>query len=391
ASVFDTNTAKTKTLAGELPVAPGDVALGSRPSRWPWILLFGLLCGWAADTKLTGWFLPIPFLVWTILARSRRGWVTLIVGGVIALLTLYAFNPAWWTDPIGGFGEFRRSNLSRAETIPIPVLFLGQVVHTPKQSLPWYNTLVWTAIATPVGFLAFALAGAVRSIRTRASSDPLPILALGHWIFLLMLRALPHTPGHDGVRQFLPAFGCLALVAGVGAAWAVEKFGRWGKGLVSLALIEGAVSVAAFMPVPLSYFSPIIGGLPGAARIGMEPTYFWDALTDDALSRLHQRVPKGRSVRFATYPSSWLYLRKVGKIQVPIWPISADPPAVYVVQNRPGAFSPVDRLLVKNLGADPRNILSQKFGVPLVWAFPYEDYQRTERTVRGQDRPGGTP
>ena len=94
---------------------------------------------------------------------------------------------------------------------------------------------------------------------------------LANWIFLLILRSLPHTPGHDGVRQILPAFGCLALAAGVGAS----INGRWMKRLIIAAIAEGAISIAVMMPVPLSTFSPIIGGLPGAAKIGMEPTYFW--------------------------------------------------------------------------------------------------------------------
>lgn len=362
---------------------PSESPTPSPPSRWAWVVVFGILCGWAADTKLTGWFLPFPFLAWTALARSRRGLWILLAGGVVAVVTLYAFNPPWWGDPIGGPIRFFRSNLSRGETIPIPVLFLGRVVLTPRESLPWYNTLVWTAIATPVGFLLFAIAGAARSTGLRKSPDPLPVLAAGHWLFLLVLRALPHTPGHDGVRQFLPAFGCLALVAGGGAAWTVTRFGRWGKALVALALAEGAISVAVMMPVPLSYYSPIVGGLPGAARLGMESTYFWDALTDDALESLHRRVRPGQNVRFATYPTAWLHLQKTGKLRVDFWPSASVRPSFYVLQNRPGAFRPVDRLLVARFGADPKNILSEKLGVPLVWMFPYEAVEAVQRPSGG--------
>lgn len=363
----------------------GPKAEGGRPPRWGWAVLFGVSCGWAADTKLTGWFLPFPFLAWTALTRSRRGARTLAVGGAVAALVLFAFNPAWWADPIGGVAGFFRSNLSRGQTIPIQVLFLGDVYRTPNQSLPWYNTLVWTAIATPVGFLAFAIAGAVRSVKLR---DPMATLAVGNWLFVLLLRALPNTPGHDGIRLFLPAFGCLALAAGVGAAWAVEAWGRWGKALVAAALAEGLVSVAVIMPVPLSYFSPIVGGLPGAARLGMEPTYFWDALTDDALERLHSRVKAGENVRFANYPTSWLHLRKVGKLRVDFLPSSSVRPSYYVLQNRPGIFRPEDRRLVEAFGADPRNVLCEKFGVPLVWLFTAE---QVGTLTRGGAPNGGAP
>ncbi len=342
--------------------------------RWGSVVLFGLFLGWAADTKLTGWFLPLPFLVWTALTRSRRGLGTLAVGGAIALATLYAFNPPWWPDPIAGVERFFRSNLSRARTIPIPIQFLGTIYQTPKQSLPPYNTLVWTTLASPVLFLVLALIGTARTLRARLSADPLPALALANWAFLLALRALPNTPGHDGIRQFLPAFGCLALMAGEGAALAASRWGRWGRALVVAAIGEAVVSLVLIWPVPLSYFSPIVGGLPGAVRLGMEPTYFWDALSRDALDRLARETPSGRTVRFATFPTSWVYLRREGVMEFGLFPIDPGPPAWYVVQNRPGALGPIDRALIARLG--PRCVLVEKFGVPLIWAFPDDEVKR---------------
>ncbi len=137
---------------------------------------------------------------------------------------------------------------------------------TPAESLPWYNSLLWTVVATPVGFLVLAMARLVRFQGRKP--EPFGVLVLLNWGFLLLLKAMPHTPGHDGVRQFLPAFGMLALMAGLGARALIDRFGRWGKGLVIVAVGEGVVSLAVMMPVPLSYYSPIIGGLPGAERIG---------------------------------------------------------------------------------------------------------------------------
>ena len=65
--------------------------------------------------------------------------------------------------------------------------------------------------------------------------------------------------------------------------------------------------MALMMPVPLSYYSPLVGGLPGATALGMEPTYYWDALSDEALDWLNRHTGPGQKVRFATYPTSWLY------------------------------------------------------------------------------------
>ncbi|WP_435020557.1 glycosyltransferase family 39 protein [Tundrisphaera sp. TA3] len=352
-----------------------------RSPRWGWAILFGMICGMAADSKLTGWFLPLPFLAWSVLYRDRRGLLALLAGGVAGALTLYAFGPPFWGDLVGGLERFFRSNLTRGRTIPIPVQFLGRIYDTPRESLPWYNTVAWTALVTPVGFLGLSLAGAARALASfgkrtgpvdeRARRiERVGVLAVMHWGFLLALRAMPHTPGHDGVRLFLPAFGMLAIAAGSGAAWAVERWGRAGKVLVALALAEGAVAVAVMMPVPLSYFSPIAGGLPGAARLGMEPTYFWDGLTDDALDWINANTPPGRTVRFATFPTSWLYLKQSGKLTAALAPIDPGRPMWLVIQNRPGALGPVERNLLTR--GTPAYVV-RKLGVPLVLIYPYPD------------------
>lgn len=341
---------------------------GDRPS-WGWVIVFGILYGWAADTKLTGWFLPLPCAVWAVIFRDRRAGWALLVGGLIAAVVLYVFNPSFWPDPLGGAVRFWRSNLSRGRTIPIEVLFLGRVYRTPLDSLPWYNTLVWTGLVTPVGFLGLALLGAGCALK-RFRIEPFGVLAVGHWAFLLLLRAMPHTPGHDGERQFLPAFGMLAIIAALGAAGLVARWRKAGVALVVLAIVEGAGSIAVMMPVPLSYYSPLVGGLPGATRLGMEPTYYWDALDANALDRLNRHTPDGRSVLFATNPTSWLYLRETGRLAVPLAPFDPEPPAWYVVQNRPGALRSHDRDLIQRFG--DKHVIASKLGVPLVWAFPYE-------------------
>jgi hypothetical protein len=344
---------------------------------WGWAVAFGLLAGCAADTKFTGWLLPLPFLAWSLVYRDRRGLWTLLVGLGVAVVMLYALNPPWWTEPVAGVGRFVRSNLTRDRTIRIPVLFLDRVYLTPRDSLPWYNTLVWTVFVVPVGFLALALAGAVRALR-RARSESFSLLVVGHWAFLLILRALPHTPGHDGVRQFLPAFGVLALVAGLGAATVCDHFARAGKAVILGSVVEGAFSIALLMPVPLSYYSPLVRGLPGAVRWGMEPTYYWDSLTGDALDWLSAQ---GGTVQFSTNPTSWLYLRQTGRLRARLLPGEPGPPAWYVVQNRPGEFELRPELRLLAAHGRPAYVV-RKQGVPLLWIFPYSELARIARWPR---------
>jgi 4-amino-4-deoxy-L-arabinose transferase-like glycosyltransferase len=313
-------------------------------ARWGWVVVFGLVVGCAMATKFTGWFLPLPFLIWSCLYRSRTGFKTLVLGGLIAMAVLFALMPPWWTDPVNGVIRFFESNLSRAKTRPIQIQFLGAVYNTPRESLPWYNTLVWAVFVTPVGFLILAILGFWTTLRFW-QREPIGLLIAGHWTFLMLLRALPHTPGHDGVRLFLPAFGVLTLLGGLGARSVLDRWGRWGKVAIVTALLEGTVSILAMMPVPLSYFSPIVGGLPGASALGIEPTYYWDALSPEARKWLTERTEPGRTILFATNPHSWLYLRQIGALPERLVPIDRGLPKWYVLQNRPGAFSAVDRSL----------------------------------------------
>ncbi len=347
-----------------------------RAIRWGWTVALGVILGCAMANKLTGWFLPLPFLAWAVLYRSVPAFKTLFVGLAIATVVLFLVMPPWWSAPIGGLLRFFDSNTSRDKTIPISVEFLHRIFRTPAQSLPWYNTIVWTVMVTPIGFLVMGVLGLVASL-ARRRSEPIGLLIAGHWIFLLMLRAMPHTPGHDGIRLFLPAFGVLALLGGLGARFLLDHAGRWARPVIVAAVVEGIAGVAVMMPVPLSYFSPIVGGLPGATAMGMEPTYYWDALTPDARRWLVANTPPGRTIHFATFPTSWLYLRRTGglpaRLYHPLLRLDPGPPQWFVLQNRPGAFLENDRALA----ADGHAAYTvEKLGVPLVWIFPYSEYER---------------
>ncbi|HEU5116657.1 MAG TPA: hypothetical protein VFT74_08265 [Isosphaeraceae bacterium] len=217
------------------------------------------------------------------------------------------------------------------------------------------------------------------------------MLVLVNWGFLLLLKAMPHTPGHDGVRQFLPAFGMLALMAGLGARTLIDRFGRWGKRLVIAAVGEGIVSLALMMPVPLSYFSPLIGGLPGAERIGLEPTYYWDSLDETTCEWLDRQTSEGGAIRFSTFPLSFLYAHETGSLRPePIRYESARSAEWYVVQNRVGMLRPVDRALIER--GRPVFVRS-KLGVPLLWVFPHDEFLRSYQSVKDdrQDSGAATP
>lgn len=351
-------------------------------SPWTTGILFGLAVGLAMGTKLTGWFLPAPYIAWALWRRRREAFITLGVGAVIALTTVFAVNVGWWPDPIDGIRRYFVSNLTRAETIAIPTRFWGQQY---RFALPWYNTLVWTVVAMPVGTLLFGIVGIVSAFWKRA---PLGVLLLLNWGLLMVVRAMPQAPGHDGTRQILIAFGFLALLAGYGfaALWSSRSVTerRWAKGLVvalGLAAVgESAISNVRYHPLQLSYYSPIVGGLPGAARLGFEPTYFWDAVTPEVLDWINMNTGPGEWVLFRNNPRSWDYLARWGKLRANYRPgpgLGPNPKWV-IVQNRPGIFLPSDERLLRN--GTP--VFRKEFqGVPLIGIYPYEQFAEANRAT----------
>ena len=251
--------------------------------------------------------------------------------------------------------------------------FLNTVYDTPREWLPWYNTLVWTVLVTPVGFLVMACAGFWSALRSWRS-EPIGPLLVVHWVFLLVLRALPHTPGHDGVRLFLPAFGVLSLLAGRGARWMVDRWGRWGTPIAA-SVIEGMVSIAIMMPMPLSYYSPLVGGLPGATALGMEPAYYWDSLTPGALRWLTKHTPPGQTIQFAAMPQSVYYLPRSARYP-DAWPPS-------ILANRNGScfrtVRRVERYRAWLVATGHPQYTVSKLGVPLLWVFPYSELEDLAR------------
>ena len=169
-----------------------------------------------------------------------------------------------------------------------------------------------------------------------------------------------------------PPSGSWHSSAGLGARSLVDRRGRWARAAIVACGLEGALSIAVMMPVPLSYFSPAVGGLPGAAALGMEPTYYWDALGPQPRRWLAHHTATGETIQFAMFSRSFLHLRRIGELPPRLASIDPGRPRWVVLQNRPGAFSDLGKALVAR--GHPRYTLT-KLGVPLIWIFPYRELE----------------
>ncbi len=348
-----------------------------------WAIGFGCAIGTAMATKLTGWFFAAPYLAWlvTTMLDRTRSWrfSQVVVAAAVIPATVVLWNVGWWPNLVEGVRGYFESNLTRRETIPIPILFLGTRYDF---SLPWYNTIVWTVLAVPVGLLTLGLVGIVASL-VSIRTDSFGRLLVFNWLLLMVLRALPQAPGHDGTRQIIVSFVFLAILAG----WGLERLGRWtadrrfGWVIVPLlavsALGESVTAIVRYHPLELSYYSPCTGGLPGAEKRGMEPTYFWDSVTGDVREWLRQHTPAGESVLFRHYTPSWKYLYAWGEIPEYFSP-GMSPPRWFVLQHRPGQYDSVDvKLLAEVEPAFRKSLL----GVPLLGIYDINEWRRVRAST----------
>jgi 4-amino-4-deoxy-L-arabinose transferase-like glycosyltransferase len=305
----------------------------------------------------------------------------------VALATFFALNPPLWHDPIRSWLVFFQMNLDRGD-FNISTQFLGRMYNL-DHPLPWYNTLFWTAVTVPVGLLALLSVGVVR-VSWRWREDRAGVLLLLNAVVLLVVRALPGAPPHDGVRLFLPAFAFLAALAGVGwgalvaaAARSRTTWSRWCWLALGGLLLYGGSASSLFWYAPqwLSYYNLAIGGLPGATARGMEPTYYWDALDERLLDWLDEETDAGEKVAFAAASTENLViLERWGKLDVEFRPQAAGTYRWYVVQHRPSGWQPVDRWLIRKAEPAYRKTIREggwgpwRLDVPLVWVYSYDEY-----------------
>ena len=298
------------------------------PRGAPWAAAVYAL---AFATKLHAVFLPPLFGAMALTAWYRRSEERPVVfrsvliwagAAVILVPIVYVGTQPWlwhdtWPRIVERFGDYAAKSTAR----PIPVWFLGERY---GNDTPWSYPLVLTALTVPTVTLTLFLAGLVRLIRSQSEPDgwAWTVLLAGGWAIPLSLVLLPLSQAYDGVRLFLPGFPFLAVISGLGAAevggrlrdffeprLGTESEGKLrllaGLGVI-LFLAGPVVAIARLHPCQLAYYNALAGGLPGAQRMGLESTFWCDALTPPFLERINKRIPEGASLKALAMPDELL-------------------------------------------------------------------------------------
>ncbi|MDR0703718.1 MAG: hypothetical protein LBF88_01890 [Planctomycetaceae bacterium] len=343
---------------------------------------FGVAVGLTTASKFSGCGVLLPPVLWLIVRLIRDRFVAdknrlcvhvllkqICLTTIVALFTFWLFCPRLWPDSVTGIYQYFYLNTHR--TLNIAVLFFGEMYNL-THSLPCYNTLAWTAITVPIGLLILFFTGCITIIRDKNKRWS------GFWLFLnmfslLFLRSLPNTPVHDGVRMFISAFPFLAMIAGIGAAalWnkisdnkiscnvkrTINQNNLWTKLCVLLIYVASLFNIFWYAPQWLSFYNLAIGGLQGAVRSGMEPTYYWDGFDDEVIQWLRENTESGDKIAFSVHSPETLSLYfSMKKFQIPfeIPPVTTTSDDLqaqgfryYILQRRPSGEFERDKQLIE--------------------------------------------
>lgn len=330
-----------------------------------WAAMTGVSFGLLLATKINGFFVPVPLIVWGHLYARRKYINNLFAMLFLGPIVMVAAWPWLWHDTAMRLLEYLYFHAVHQKTA---VWFMGQkwgydAIHP---NAPWYYPSVMLAVTTPVVALALI---AVGMIRTAIQPQRRPYGAFFFICALVMwaVASAPGTPKYDGVRLFLPVFPFLALLGGSGFVSLMRRIegvlGRFGGrdplrrewfahkvafAFVLLLLLDGGGAIWRYYPFMLSYYNPFVGGLKGASH-DFEPIYWGEALNDDAVHFLNS-LPDGSRIRvLALHTQCFRDLQGWGLLKPTLrfYDDEGVPPFDYhIVQNRPGFFATPEKALM---------------------------------------------
>jgi 4-amino-4-deoxy-L-arabinose transferase-like glycosyltransferase len=334
--------------------------------KMTWALTTGVVFGLALDTKHNSWFLPFALLLHTLLTRGPSLWrglkraeirvpPALWAMAFLGPMVLFALWPWLWFDPVARFREYAQFHLNHEY---YNMIFLG--VNYWKPPMPrGYMWLMLAATVPMITLALFAVGASVSSWRMvgyrfssrapRPGYDPGATTLL--WAIGLGVQLAPwilstKTPIFGGTKHWLTAYPFLCLFAGTGFVWIAERLAelgrstligrapRWAQQMVlgATVLIAPLVETAHSHPWGLTNYTPLVGGAPGAASLGLN-RQFWGFTTGAVTGWLNEHVKPGQSVYIHdTAGDSWDMLHRDGRLAPQVqaaWSISGSSFALY--------------------------------------------------------------
>ena len=251
-------------------------------------------------------------VLWAVWHWRGRAVVPLLIWSLAGLAVFFVGWPWLWFDPLGHFVEYFRRTTLRST---LYVWYLGERfadVHTP-----WHYPFVLFFTTIPVGLLVwgFCGVGGRDDQKRRHLRDGKFQLILAAALFPLIVFAVPGMAVYDGARLFLVSFPLWSIAIGRGMVMTWRWFQNRTGGKIATAVFAGIFLLQSYglwvmSPCYLSYYNLLIGGLPGAGRLGMEIDYWGESLTRDFRDEAIKTVPQNSTVHVTPvlHPLQLLFL-----------------------------------------------------------------------------------
>lgn len=366
---------------------------------WAWTVVAGLAFGIALGTKLNAFLMPLVWGIWFLFwQRGKVALVKMMLIGVIGFVAFLAIWPWLYHNTLERLAYYVAMGYRFGQTVQY---YLGQTGQAP-----WHYPLVLTIAVVPTTITAGCLVGIARVLKPRRSGtgpsgrpSPTPTQnagwnirqqRYGYYILLnalvpLAIAILGLQALYSGERHFMPVFPYLAMLAGVGFVVVCETVeqrllsrrsgtqlrGLLVVGLAILLLAPPLVSIIRLHPYELSYYSEIVGGLPGAIRLGLETT-FWCESYKDCLPYLNANAPEDaviwvdQPLALRAYQEDGLLRRD---LRIAGWDVVSPYTCDYaVVQMRETGFVQVPELVTLIEQYEPEFTVSVE-GVPLAMVY----------------------
>jgi 4-amino-4-deoxy-L-arabinose transferase-like glycosyltransferase len=380
---------------------------------WLWGIACGVLYGLALETKHNAWFLPLALLAHVFLQHLlglrrpwRRSWYRLRIPSALPFMLLlgppifYALWPWIWHDTLGRVREYVQFHLQH---VYYNMEFLGRTYFQPPfpRSYAWLMTLATVPGVTLWVAGIGACAAAARCLRehpiwARLRTTPEPhqegplapaagsaslwllalLVAYGPWVF-------DTTPIFGGTKHWMPAYPFLALFAGRGFAWLADVLRRllaerpaaqrlrW---LPSVALAACTLLAPALMtwhshPWGLSAYTPLVGGAPGAATLGLNRS-FWGYTTGAVVADINElSPPSGEVFIHDTAMDSFKMLQRDGRLRADLRAWTSVASSSLALYHHEQHMSRVEFMIWVDYGTVSPARVAGLDGVPVVWLY----------------------
>jgi hypothetical protein len=264
--------------------------------------------------------------------RERWSWAgvlrTLIVAGLLGLLTVVLLWPAIWVAPERTLLEAIDFTLATSSEHRPGNFFLGQAVADPG---PIFYPVAIVFRLAPLTLAGLVAVGVLLPPRSMKAPSLLLLLYIAGFLLFLTI------PSKKLDRYALPVFPALGLLAGVGfwtlGTWLVQAARRRWPDLhrAAIAVPIGLLALGQVMPLlmvapyPLAYYNPLMGGAPAATRVMLVG---WGEGLDQVAAYLNAQ-PNASRQRIAIYFP--LVLNFAGMVEGSVSQIGATRPVDYVV------------------------------------------------------------